>query len=69
MAEGSNKGLDRYLLRQMRVPNYYCYRCPLGLQRETCDLSCAEYVDFALQKGIPTGRPGLSSSRCRPMAA
>jgi 4-aminobutyrate aminotransferase len=59
MVEGSNKGLDRYLPRQMRVPSYYCYRCPLGLERETCDLACAEYVDFALRKGHTNGPAGV----------
>ncbi|MFT3865178.1 MAG: aspartate aminotransferase family protein [Solirubrobacterales bacterium] len=59
MVEGSNKGLDRYLPRQMRVPNYNCYRCPLGLERETCDLACADYIDFALQKGHTNGPAGV----------
>ena len=59
MVEGSNKGLDRYLPRQMRVPSYNCYRCPLGLERETCDLACAEYVDFALRKGHTNGPAGV----------
>ncbi len=58
MVEGSNKGLDRYLPRQMRVPNYYCYRCPLGLERETCGLACAEQIDFALAKGHTNGPAG-----------
>jgi len=59
MVEGSNKGLDRYLPRQMRVPSYNCYRCPLGLERGSCDLACAEYVDFALQKGHTNGPAGV----------
>ncbi len=59
MVEGSNKGLDRYLPRQMRVPSYYCYRCPLKLEPESCDLACAEYVDFALQKGHTNGPAGV----------
>ncbi len=59
MVEGSNEGLDRYLPRQIRVPNYNCYRCPLGLQRESCDLACAEYVDFALQKAHTHGAAGV----------
>ncbi len=59
MVEGSNRGLDRYLPRQMRVPNYDCYRCPLGLQPESCDVACAEYVDFALQKGHTNGPAGV----------
>ncbi|GIK78707.1 MAG: aspartate aminotransferase family protein [Actinomycetes bacterium] len=59
MVEGSNKGLDRYLPRQMRVPNYDCYRCPLGLERSSCDLACADYVDFALEKGHTNGPAGV----------
>ena len=59
MVEGSNKGLDRYLPRQMRVPTYNCYRCPLNLEPESCDLACAEYVDFALQKGHTNGPAGV----------
>lgn len=59
MVEGSNKGLDRYLPRQMRVPNYYCYRCPLGLERGSCDLACAELVDFALARGHTNGPAGV----------
>ena len=43
----------------MRVPSYYCYRCPLKLEPETCDLACAEYVDFALQKGHTNGPAGV----------
>jgi 4-aminobutyrate aminotransferase-like enzyme len=59
MVEGSNKGLDRYLPRQMRVPNYNCYRCPLGLERETCDLACADTIDFALERGHINGPAGV----------
>jgi 4-aminobutyrate aminotransferase len=59
MVEGSNQGIDRYLPRQMRVPNYYCYRCPLGLERETCDLACADLVDFALDRGHLNGPAGV----------
>jgi 4-aminobutyrate aminotransferase-like enzyme len=33
------------------MPQYYCYRCPLGLERETCDLACAELIDWALERG------------------
>ena len=50
MYEGSNKGLDSYLKRQIKVPQYYCYRCPLNLQRETCGLACAELIDWSLER-------------------
>ncbi|MCD6727752.1 MAG: aspartate aminotransferase family protein [Solirubrobacteraceae bacterium] len=59
MVEGANQGLDRYLPRQMRVPTYNCYRCPLGLQRESCDLACADLVDFALGRGHLNGPAGF----------
>ncbi len=59
MVEGSNRGLDRYLPRQVRIPNYYCYRCPLGLERETCDLACAGYIDFALERAHTNGPAGV----------
>jgi 4-aminobutyrate aminotransferase-like enzyme len=27
------------------TPNAYCYRCPLGLTRESCEVACARFVD------------------------
>lgn len=59
MVEGANQGVDRYLPRQVRVPQYNCYRCPLGLKRETCDLACADTVDWALEKGHTHGAAGF----------
>lgn len=31
------------------APNPYCYRCPLNLNRETCDLACADRVETIIQ--------------------
>lgn len=59
MVEGANKGLDRYLPRQMRVPNYYCYRCPLKLEPGSCELACTEYIDYALERGHLNGPAGV----------
>lgn len=59
MLEGSNRGLDRYLTRQVRVPNYNCYRCPLKLKRESCDLACANLIDFALERAHTHGPAGV----------
>ena len=59
MVEGANQGLDRYLPRQMRIPNYNCYRCPLGLERETCDLACAEAIEWELERGHLNGPAGV----------
>lgn len=35
-----------------RVPNPYCYRCPLGLRPEGCGLACAEMLRLTLQKSV-----------------
>jgi 4-aminobutyrate aminotransferase-like enzyme len=48
MLEGAKEGLDRYLTRQIRVPNYYCYRCPFGMERSSCDLQCAKSIEMAI---------------------
>lgn len=29
----------------MHSPNAYCYRCPLGLHRDSCEVACANFVD------------------------
>ncbi|MBL6965567.1 MAG: aminotransferase class III-fold pyridoxal phosphate-dependent enzyme [Anaerolineales bacterium] len=31
------------------IPPPYCYRCPLGLVRETCDLACANALEAEIQ--------------------
>lgn len=59
MVEGANEGIDRYIPRQIRIPNYYCYRCPLGLERETCDLACADLIDYAMERGHINGPAGF----------
>ena len=59
MLEGSNRGLDRYLTRQIRVPNYNCYRCPLKLKRESCDLACADLIDYSLERAHTHGPAGV----------
>ncbi|HET9132769.1 MAG TPA: aminotransferase class III-fold pyridoxal phosphate-dependent enzyme, partial [Gemmatimonadales bacterium] len=29
----------------VRLPNPYCYRCPLGLERASCDIACADRAE------------------------
>ncbi len=31
------------------APDCYCYRCPFGLTYPTCQVACAEYVDYQLE--------------------
>ncbi|GAB4337424.1 MAG: adenosylmethionine--8-amino-7-oxononanoate transaminase [Candidatus Abyssubacteria bacterium] len=37
------------LMDSIRVTAPYCYRCPLGLARETCGMACLESVETALR--------------------
>jgi len=42
-------GIFRPLLFQcLHAPAPYCYRCPLGLSRETCGMACAEAMEDIL---------------------
>ncbi|HET9134758.1 MAG TPA: aminotransferase class III-fold pyridoxal phosphate-dependent enzyme, partial [Gemmatimonadales bacterium] len=33
------------LFPTVRLPNPYCYRCPLGLERASCDIACADRAE------------------------
>lgn len=32
----------------IQVPYPYCYRCPFKMNKETCNMYCLEYIDYAL---------------------
>jgi len=36
----------------VRVPNPYCYRCPLGLEKASCGLACAGVLEKTLERGV-----------------
>lgn len=59
MYEGAKEGLGRYLTRQVRVPNYNCYRCPFGLRRESCGLFCASFLERMIVEGSEGGVAGV----------
>lgn len=40
----------------IRVPQAYCYRCPLHLQYPSCGIACAELTRDVIRKGV-SGRP------------
>lgn len=55
MAAGKFMGGARFnrLTKQfIRVPNPYCYRCPLGLEEKSCDMLCVKILRLTIQKGI-----------------
>ena len=43
----------------IRVPNPYCYRCPLELDRKDCGLACARMLELTLKKGIAGNAAGF----------
>ena len=43
----------------IRVPNPYCYRCPMGLRRENCSIACAEALRLALERGVAGNAAGV----------
>ncbi|MGO8702398.1 MAG: aspartate aminotransferase family protein [Candidatus Brocadiia bacterium] len=43
----------------IRVPNPYCYRCPLGLDRKNCSLACAQMLRLTLERGIAGNAAGV----------
>jgi 4-aminobutyrate aminotransferase/4-aminobutyrate aminotransferase/(S)-3-amino-2-methylpropionate transaminase len=49
MIEESKVGLERYMTKQNRVPNFYCYRCPFKREYPSCDLFCADFVETAIE--------------------
>ncbi len=48
-------GLGHYV----KFPYPYCYRCPVGLERETCSLACLKLVEGAIKYGANTPIAGL----------
>jgi 4-aminobutyrate aminotransferase-like enzyme len=55
MGMGKYIGGSRFnrLTRQfVRVPNPYCYRCPLGLEKESCDMMCLKILRLTIERGV-----------------
>jgi len=42
---------SQFMYNFVRVPNAYCYRCPLGLEYPKCNLQCAEYIKTTIERG------------------
>jgi 4-aminobutyrate aminotransferase len=41
-------GYGPFMAGVIHLPYQYCYRCPFGLERSSCDMACAGYVDHVL---------------------
>ncbi len=46
--EQYRKGYGPFMSGVIHAPYQYCYRCPFGLKRESCELACGHYVDHVL---------------------
>ncbi len=42
------KGYGPFMGGVIHAPYQYCYRCPFKLERESCELACANYLDHVL---------------------
>jgi len=43
----------------IRVPNPYCYRCPLSLKKESCGMMCLKILRLTIEKGINGPAAGI----------
>jgi 4-aminobutyrate aminotransferase-like enzyme len=43
---------SQYMENVIRIPNAYCYRCPLNLEYPKCGIACAEWVKTLLERGL-----------------
>jgi 4-aminobutyrate aminotransferase-like enzyme len=50
---------NRLTKQFIRVPNPYCYRCPLGLHRESCSLMCLKVLRTTIERGVNGPVAGL----------
>jgi adenosylmethionine-8-amino-7-oxononanoate aminotransferase len=42
------------LFPTLRAPSHYCYRCPLGLERKTCHVDCADALADLVRRNADT---------------
>jgi len=45
-----NKVFDALRFESFKVPSPYCYRCPVGKQRNSCDIDCIKPLESTLKK-------------------
>jgi 4-aminobutyrate aminotransferase-like enzyme len=50
---------NRLTKQFIRVPNPYCYRCPLGLKPGACGMMCLKILQVTIEKGVNGPVAGL----------
>jgi adenosylmethionine-8-amino-7-oxononanoate aminotransferase len=46
----SHKNFEPFVPGFLRVPNFYCYQCPLGKSYPGCDIACAQALEKVIEK-------------------
>jgi len=41
-----------YMQNVIRIPNAYCYRCPFGMEKDSCNMLCAEFLRTTLEQAV-----------------
>jgi 4-aminobutyrate aminotransferase-like enzyme len=52
-------GLERYLTKQTRIPNFYCYRCYYELEYPECGAFCMQFIETALKHSVDSKPAGV----------
>jgi 4-aminobutyrate aminotransferase-like enzyme len=49
------RGYGPFAPGALHSPNAYCYRCPLGATRESCEVACAKFIDRVNEQSVERG--------------
>ena len=53
------RGVERFIPKPTRVPNFYCYRCYFDKKYPQCDLFCAKFLERALDHAVDSKVAGV----------
>ena len=53
------QGVENFIPKPTRVPNFYCYRCYFDLKYPDCNLFCATFLERALDHAVDTKVAGV----------
>jgi len=53
------RGMERFIPKPTRVPNFYCYRCYFDKECPKCDLFCVKFLEKALDHAVDSKAAGV----------
>ena len=53
------RGMERFITKPTRVPNFYCYRCYFDKKYPECDLFCVKFLERALDHAVDSKVAGV----------